>query len=224
MGEISKVGLAPRGSRSCYPALRVSSVEAPRQRLLSPLRHARRQAQSRRVCRRQHNRRITSLDWVPTVRELATNLDRANDEVIAFAMSCSAEEWAEVVSGDGWPVGVVLHHIAEGYDLVSRWIESALVGHEIEDTADGIDSANLRHAEHFASVDVEATVALLRTNGAAAVRRIIALDDSDLQKSTPFGPANGVPLSVAQFCAVAVGHVRGHLDRARLSLRGDTGR
>lgn len=153
--------------------------------------------------------------------ELARELERANEEAISFATSCSPEEWASVVPCDGWPVGVVVHHVAEGYDLVSRWIESALAGHPIEDTAEGIDAANLRHAEEFAGVGVTEAVELLRTKGAAAVAKVARLETSDLGKTTPFGPAGGQPFSVEQFCSAAVGHVRSHLGRARTAVGHD---
>ena len=89
----------------------------------------------------------------------------------------------QIASGDDWPVGVVIHHIAEGFNLVSRWIDCALGGRAIEDTAEGIDSANRRHAEDFASVGVEETVELLNTNGAGAVAKIRGLDEPDLKKT-----------------------------------------
>ena len=124
-------------------------------------------------------------------------------------------------SGDDWPVGVVIHHIAEGFTLVSRWIDCALGGRAIEDTAKGIDSANRRHAEDFATVGVVETVELLNANGTVAVAKIRGLDEPDLEKTAAFGPAGGKAMSVEQFCIVATEHVRSHLGRALSSLRAD---
>jgi hypothetical protein len=155
---------------------------------------------------------------MPTPSEYATELERANEDVIAFANSCSPEEWVAIVQGEGWPVCVVVHHLAEGYDLVARWIDCALAGHPIEDTGEGIDAANLRHAQEFADVGVVETVELLRIKGGGAVAKLGRLDESDLRKTTAFGPAGGQHFSVEQFCIAAEGHVRSHLTRARTAV------
>jgi hypothetical protein len=160
---------------------------------------------------------------MPTPSELAGELELANEDVIAFARSCTPEEWAVVVEGEGWPVCVVVHHVAEGYDLVSRWIDRALAGRPIEDTGEGIDAANLRHAQDYAGVGVLQTVELLRTRAAAAVAKISRLGESDLGKTTAFGPAGGQDFSVEQFCVAAAGHVRSHLARARTAVSLNTG-
>jgi hypothetical protein len=152
---------------------------------------------------------------MPSPSEYATDLEQATSETIAFTERCSPEDWAIVVPGDGWPVGVVVHHIAEGFDLVSRWIDSALAGAAIDDTADAIDANNLRHAQEFSGATVEETVELLRTNSAAAAAKLSRLDDTDMAKTAAFGPAGGQPFTVEQFCAAAAGHVRSHLARAQ---------
>jgi DinB superfamily len=156
-----------------------------------------------------------------TPSEYAEDLEQANQDAIAFATSCSPEDWVTVVPGEQWPVCVVVHHVAEGYDLVSRWIDCALAGHPIEDTAEGIDAANLRHAEAFAGVEVAETLELLRTSGAAAVAKLGRLGESDLAKTAAFGPATGQQFSVEQFCMAAAGHVRSHLGRARAAVGKD---
>lgn len=155
---------------------------------------------------------------MPTPSEYAEELERAKEDAIAFARSCSPAEWVAVVQGEGWPVGVVVHHLAEGYDLVSRWIDCALAGHPIKDTEEGIDAANLRHAQDCAGVGVVETVELLRTKGAAAVAKLGRLGESDLGKTAAFGPAGGQHFSVEQFCIAAAGHVRSHLAQARTAV------
>ena len=153
-----------------------------------------------------------------TPTEYAAVLEQANEEAIAFATSCSADEWRAIVPGDNWPVCVVVHHVAEGFDLVSGWIDCAVTGRPIEDTAEGIDAANVDHAEKFGAVEVSEVVELLRRNGASAVAKLGRLNEADLAKTTPFGPAGGQPFSVEQLCGAAAGHVRSHLGRAREAL------
>lgn len=162
-----------------------------------------------------------SLNGMTVPSELAAELKRANDDAIAFATSCSPEDWGTFVPGDEWPVCVVVHHVAEGYGLVTRWIDCALIGDPIEDTQEGIDAENLRHARAFSSIGVKEVVELLRTNGAVAVTKIAGLRESDLSRTTAFGPAKGRPFSVEQFCQVATGHVRSHIGRAQSAIGHD---
>ena len=62
---------------------------------------------------------------------LAVELERANDEVAAFALACSPEQWRAVVRGEQWPVGVVVHHVAVGHDLMRRWLGRVAAGDDI---------------------------------------------------------------------------------------------
>jgi hypothetical protein len=158
---------------------------------------------------------VHTLSLIATSSEYADELERAIDDAVSFAESCSAEDWATPVPGEDWPVSVVVHHVALGHDLVLRWIDCALVGRSVEDTREEIDTFNLRHAEESAGVGVAETVELLRTNGAAAVAKIRRLSETDLERTAPFAPADGQPFSVDQFCSAAVGHVRTHLGHAR---------
>ena len=152
---------------------------------------------------------------MPSPLNYAADLEQATADAIAFAESCSDEAWVTEVPGDGWPVGVVIHHIAEGFDLVSRWIDRALAGSPIQDTNEGIDAANLRHAQEFSGTTIEEAVGLLRTKSQATAAKISGLSESDMAKTTPFGPAGGQDFTVEQFCAAASGHVRSHLARAQ---------
>jgi hypothetical protein len=150
--------------------------------------------------------------------ELSEQLEQAIGDAASFAQSCSADEWATIVPGEDWPVGVVIHHIAVGHDLVSRWIEQAREGRPIDVTAEAIDEGNARHAKEAAGVGVEETVELLRANGAAVVELLRSLDEKDLDNATPFAPAGGQPFSVEQLGAAAAAHVRSHLGHAQAAV------
>ena len=153
-----------------------------------------------------------------TPAEYAEELQRAIDDAVEFAESCTAEEWGPVVPGEDWPVSVVIHHAALGHDLVSGWIDCALEGRPVEATGEDIDALNLRHAEEFAGVGVAETVELLRTDGGAAVAKIRALGEADLERTAPFAPAGGQPFSAGQFCTAAAGHLRSHVGHAKAAV------
>jgi len=157
---------------------------------------------------------------VSTPSDYADELERATAEAIDFAASCTADEWSTIVPGEDWPVGVVVHHVALGYDLVVGWIDCALSGRPIEGGGEHLDADNQRHAEEYAGVGVAETIELLRSHGQAAAARLRGLGESDLATTTPFGPAGGAPFSIEQFCNAAIGHVRGHLGHARSAVRG----
>jgi hypothetical protein len=145
---------------------------------------------------------------------LADEFVDANDAVIAFAQSCSDAQWRTVVPGEGWTVGVVLHHIAEGHALGVRWLTSMVAGEGVSDTGEDIDHHNVTHAERCADVNVADTVALLRENGRRTELLIRQFSDEDLERTAPFGPADGQALPVGQLAAQSSRHARGHLAHA----------
>jgi hypothetical protein len=154
---------------------------------------------------------------------LADEFAAANAEVMAFAASCTEEQWRTLVPGEGWTVGVVVHHIAEGHAQGLRWLQAMAQGDAVVDTQEDIDAHNVEHAARVAEIGVPETVALLGQNGAQLESFIRQLTDADLERTAPFGPAGGQPFPVAQLAPVNAGHVRGHLAHAREALGSDSG-
>jgi hypothetical protein len=154
---------------------------------------------------------------VPSERaaSLADALATVNAEAIAFAQSCTDGQWRTLVPGEGWPVGVVIHHIAEGHANGLRWLETMASGTPVTDSGPDIDEWNVEHAIRCADVGVVETVALLAQNGARVEAAIRQLTDDQLDRTAPFGPAGGRALPAEQMAAVTAQHARGHLDHAR---------
>jgi hypothetical protein len=152
---------------------------------------------------------------------LADDFAAANAEALAFARSCREEAWARPVPGEGWPVGVVLHHIAEGHQNVVRWLEGMARGDGVTDTAEEIDRANAAHAARAGSVSATETAALLGANGARLEALLRAFSDEELDRSAPFGPAGGRPFPTVDLAAVAAQHTREHLAHARAAAAGE---
>jgi hypothetical protein len=149
---------------------------------------------------------------------LATGVETANDELVALAESCTPEQWATIVPGEDWTVGVLCHHVAEGHLLVIGWLQAVAEGRDVEDTAEGVNEQNARHAEAFAEVGVPETVDLLRTNGATAASYLRSLSPQQMACSAGFGPAGGTPFTTAQLASAVERHVRGHMESARSAL------
>jgi len=141
-----------------------------------------------------------------------------NREVMVFARSCSPAQWATVVPGEDWSVGVVIHHIAEGHGNVVRWLEAMAQGEAVSDTQADIDQVNVVHAAHAGACSVEETLALLGENGARAEALLRSLTDEKLDQMAPFGPAGGRSLPTVAVAGAASGHAQEHLAHARSAL------
>ena len=145
---------------------------------------------------------------------LASDFARANGKALAFARSCTDEQWARTVPGEGWSVGIVLHHIAEGHAHGVRWLGEMASGRGVTDTADEIDQDNAAHAARASSVRQTETVALLQANGSRLEETLRGLSDEDLDRSASFGPAGGRSFPTGELAAVPACHTLEHLSHA----------
>jgi len=151
---------------------------------------------------------------------LADDFAAANAEAVAFARSCSDTTWALPVPGEGWTVGVVLHHIAEGHVHGLEWLEEMAGGDGIAETAADIDRANAAHAARAETARPAETVDLLEANGSRLEALLRSLSDADLDRRAPFGPADGRMVPTMDLAAVAARHTREHLAHARAAAAG----
>jgi hypothetical protein len=149
---------------------------------------------------------------------LAADFAAANAEAIAFVEHCNEDEWRVAVPEEGWSVGVVLHHIAEGYGQATRWLQAMRSGRGVTETAADIDRANAAHAVRAGSVDPVETIALLEMRGAELETLLRQLSDEQLDRTAAFGPAGGQVLPCAELAPVAASHTREHLAHARDAL------
>jgi hypothetical protein len=149
---------------------------------------------------------------------LADDFAAANAEAIAFARSCRADEWATTVPGENWSVGVVLHHIAEGHGQATRWLRAMSSGQGVPESAADIDRANAAHAVEAGSIGAVETLALLEARGAELETVLRQLDDAQLDRTAPFGPAGGQVFPTAELAPVAARHTREHLAHARAAV------
>jgi hypothetical protein len=147
--------------------------------------------------------------------EIADEFAAANAEVLAFARSCSEEQWLRTVPGEGWTVGVVVHHVAEGHAQGLRWLQAMARGDGVADTAEGIDAVNEAHAARAEGIGPAETLVLLESNGAELESALRGLTDEELDRRAPFGPAGGRELPTVDLAVVTARHAREHLAHAR---------
>ncbi len=146
---------------------------------------------------------------------LADDFAAANADALEFARSCTESEWALTVPGEGWTVGVVLHHIAERHAHGARWLEDMARGEGVAETAEDIDRANAAHEVRAEAVGPAETVALLEANGDVLEKVLRGFSDEELDRTAPFGPAGGRRLPTEDLAAVPARHTHEHLSHAR---------
>ena len=151
---------------------------------------------------------------------LADDFAAANAEAVSFARACPTEAWRRTVPGEGWTVGVTVHHIAESLEQSCRWVAAMARGEGVADTADMIDRANAAHAARAGSATPTETVALLEDSGALLEAVLRGCSDEELDRRAPFGPAGGAVFPTADLAAVPARHTREHLAHARAAAAG----
>ena len=55
---------------------------------------------------------------------LANQFEQASQEMIATVERCSDAQWTTKTSGEGWSVGVVAHHVAQGHEAIAEFVKS----------------------------------------------------------------------------------------------------
>lgn len=117
-------------------------------------------------------------------RALAWRFTRANDALIEVVERTTSEQWRAICADTGWTVAVQAHHIADNHAHLAGMIRQIAEGQPPAPVpVEMIDAANARHAEAFANVTQEETVALLRQNGALATEIYRSLSDEQLAQS-----------------------------------------
>ncbi len=152
-------------------------------------------------------------------QRLAEEFERVNGEVIMLVEGCSAADWRARCAREGWTVGVVAHHIANGYDqegTVARLVRAVTRGQPLPPPPP--PGYNEHHAARHADCTREETAALLRRNGAAGAALIRALSDAEIDRTFQ-SPRGGPPRALQQLIEqIFTTHARGHLASIRETL------
>jgi hypothetical protein len=132
----------------------------------------------------------------------------------------SDADWKKVTTAEKWPVGVVAHHIATAHAALSglvKLLADGKPGPAI--TMDVLHGMNAQHAQEFANCTKAETVALLKTNAAAAAATLRSIGDADFDRSGTL--LAGTPaMSAGQ---VAGGLLCSHIDEHLGSIKATVG-
>ena len=150
--------------------------------------------------------------------DLASRLEKTNDDVIALVESLSEGQWRGTTNEEGWTVAATAHHIAATYGAVVPLIQGLASGATIPPIPlDFINDGNAKHAADFKDCNREETIALLRDGGKSATQMIGGLSDEGLDRTAQLlqdGPEltteqviEGVLISHAEIHATSIREV-----------------
>jgi uncharacterized damage-inducible protein DinB len=149
---------------------------------------------------------------------LADRFEAMNQQLIEVVAGCSDARWRTMTSHEGWAVGVVAHHVAEGHKVIIELIRLAATGQaEPAMTLEMLDRANAAHARQHANCTKAETLELLGRNGSAAAAIVRGLTDVELDRTVSafrmrtypsWVPAMSVAQTIERFL---IDHIREHL-------------
>ncbi len=151
--------------------------------------------------------------------QLAAQFEAVNNGVIAAVTGCTDEQWRQPCASEGWPVGVVAHHIAFVHRAFARIIETLAAGETLPPrvSMEVVHRSNAQHARDYAAVGKPETLDALRTNGSAIVQLLRRLDDEQLDRTTTvFGEQERSVAQVVEW--IVIGHAGEHLASIRATI------
>jgi hypothetical protein len=157
----------------------------------------------------------------PNIEEALRQFDEVHAEVVAFVRGCDEHDWRERTTVEGWPVGVVAHHVAVGYTTAMGWIDLLRVGEPVPGNPDAHDEGNARHAAEFDRTTKEQTLTDLEANAATFREFLFRIEPEEMTREAPHGPAGGHVISVGRMVRATAGHPRLHLENMRRAVEAD---
>lgn len=157
-----------------------------------------------------------------TVKQLLAQVNEAAEATAAVIEKCSAEQWQMIVPEEERTAGVVLHHIVFAMPLVAQWANQLAHDQGAPGVSfDDIHALNAQHAAEQAQVEAATTLALLKTNAAAAKAQLESLTDAELQITAPFALLDGQEISAQQMVQwFLVNHAHNHLATIHQAIGG----
>ncbi len=129
--------------------------------------------------------------------ELASRLEQGVAQLVTYAESLNAQEWAMSIAQEGRSVGVLVHHVATMFPVEMHLAQAIAKGQAVAGlTWDMVAEMNATHAIEHAEPDRTATLTLLRRNSATAANAIRAMTDAQLDTTVPNSLYGDAPLTL----------------------------
>jgi hypothetical protein len=150
----------------------------------------------------------------PRIESALAELDGVHNDVVEFVRGCDEREWREMTV-EGWPVGVVAHHIAVGHVKVIGWLDHLRRGEAVPGDPASHDEGNAQHAAEFDATTREQTLGDLEANKLRLGEYLTGIRPEEMSREAVHGPAGGVVISVERMMRATGGHARAHLANMR---------
>lgn len=153
---------------------------------------------------------------------LATELNAANAEMIAFTRSCPEDLWTAQCVNDGRTVAAVVRHVGGAFIAHARLVGAVAAGEPVPEMFtnwEGIHAGNAISAEKYAHADRGETLASLARNGGNLAATIRDLTDEQLGRTAVvpiFGDEQRTTAQIIEFPVIA--HPHGHLVDLRATV------
>lgn len=150
---------------------------------------------------------------------LANQFEAKVQDATALIEKLSDADWKKATAGEKWTVAVVAHHVAGGHQGIADIIKAVASGHAMPNlTMEMLHDMNAKHAQDNANATKGDTLALHRTNAAAAATVVRGLSDDQLAKSATV--LQGMPpMTVEQIITgILINHMDEHVGSIRKTL------
>ena len=149
------------------------------------------------------------------LREL---LDERLSELMQTLNALTAIEWSAICPGEGWPVGYVAHHVAQGISRPQGWITQALAGDDpFEFDWEVTHELNARRSGRLGLPPKDETLRLLDMTGAHFCELVGSLSDTQLDLMA-FAQGPSIRRSIEWVGKLVARHVDEHLRGIRAAL------
>ena len=151
--------------------------------------------------------------------ELASKLERLNDELIAIAEHLSEAQWNARSVEEGWPIGAVVEHVANAFPSFARTIAGIAGGETFPVTWEMLATANAKQVATYEDGHQNETVASLRQNSAELVGYIKSLTDAQLDAIGHIHLLGHEPVTTARVIEdLVIRHTDTHMASIRESI------
>ena len=143
--------------------------------------------------------------------QFVAQFEATNNALIDAVEGCTDADGQKRGASEGWPFGVLAHHVAISYAPIAGVARTVAEGSMLPQMSPQDQAAtNARYAEEHAWVTQQETLDALRRTSVDVAAFLRGLDDEQLARtSTAFG---GREMSVAQIVEhVVIGHPKQHL-------------
>lgn len=114
--------------------------------------------------------------------DLAARFRKAGEEFVAFLETLDESKWSKATDREGWPIGVVAHHVAMGAQFCGDLAVYVADGGDITLTSELLDQSNAQHSEMFAEIGKDSALEALSRALPEGAKKIESLPADGLQR------------------------------------------